>query len=391
MFFYKVNYYHNTFFIINNNFYVYIKPIDNIHVYIFDIINNILFLKINNKNLNKSENFYIKIIKNNNYCEIDIKNIKKNYIKIGNINNFNLDRKLYIINDFINFDKEYYIQNNKLIDILNIDNEKYINYHWILCGQYNPYLYFKYLLKKYEDIIFNINYTKIQYDINKSNTLLFIDDRYDSSFIYLLILFCYSIDETWNITIFTIEDNISKYKNDFNKIGISGKIELLENKFNNSNDYSNLLKKDSFWKRIKENNVLIFQYDSFCMGKFSNEFFNYNYIGARWPHNASKYKDIKIGNGGTSFRKTRVMENICKKNNKKNRIAEDVFLCELLYENNLHNCTIEIADKFAFENIFNENSIYAHQIYNSIKLCTIDKFMYEKLVKLTPILKMDSK
>lgn len=390
MFFYKVNYYHNTFFFINNN-YVYIKPTNNTHVYIFDIIDNILFLKINNKNLNKAENFYIKIIKNNNYCEIDIKNIKRNYIKIGNINNFNLNKKLYITNDFINFDKEYYIQNNKLIDILNIDNEKYINYHWILCGQYNPYLYFKYLLKKYEDIIFNINYTKIQYDINKSNTLLFIDDRYDSSFIYLLILFCYSIDETWNITIFTIEDNISKYKNDLNKIGVSGKIELLENKFNNSNDYSNLLKKESFWKRIKENNVLIFQYDSFCMDKFNNEFFNYNYIGARWPHNASKYKDIKIGNGGTSFRRTRVMENMCKKNNKKNIIAEDVFLCELLYENNLHNCTIEISDKFAFENIFNEYSIYAHQIYNSIKLCDIDKFIYKKLVKLTPILKMDSK
>ena len=391
MFFYKINYYYNKFFIINNNFYVYIKPTDNTHLYIFDIIDNMLFLKINNKNLNKAENFYIKVIKNNNYCEIDIKNIKKNYIKIGNIINFNLNKRLYITNDFINFDKEYYIQNNKLIDKLNINNEKYIDYHWVLCGQYNPYLYFKYLLKKYENIIFNINYTKIQYDIKKSNTLLFIDDRYDSSFIYLLILFCYSIDETWNITIFTIENNISKYKNDFDKIGITGKIELLENKFNNSNDYSNLLKKESFWKRIKENNVLIFQYDSFCMGKFNNDFFNYNYIGARWPHNASKYKDIKIGNGGTSFRKTRVMEDMCKKNNKKNNTAEDVFLCELLYENNLHNCNIEIADKFSFENIFNENSIYAHQIYNSIKLCDIDKFIYEKLIKLTSVLEMDSK
>ena len=127
------------------------------------------------------------------------------------------------------------------------------------------------------------------------------------------------------------------------------------------------------------------------MGKFNNDFFNYNYIGARWPHNASKYKDIKIGNGGTSFRKTRVMENMCKKNNKKNKTAEDVFLCELLHENNLHNCTIEISDKFAFENIFNENSIYGHQIYNSIKLSDIDKFMYEKLILLNPILKMDSK
>jgi hypothetical protein len=391
MFFYKINYYHNTFFIINNNFYVYIKPSDNSYVYIFDIIDNILFLKIDGKNTNKSENFYIKIIKNNNYCEVDIKNIKKNYIKIGNINNFILNTKFCLTNDFINFDKEYYIKNNKFIDKLYINNKKYIDYHWVLCGQYHPYLYFKYLLKKYENIIFNINYTKIQYNIDKNNTLLFIDDRYDPSFIYLLILFCYSIDESWNIIVFTVENNVNKYKNDFDKIGITGKIELLENKFNNSNDYSNLLKKENFWKRIKEDNVLIFQYDSFCMGKFNNHFFNYNYIGARWPHNACKYKDIKVGNGGTSFRKTRVMENICKKNNKKNNIAEDVFLCQLLYENNLHNCTIEIADKFAFENIFNEYSIYAHQIYNSIELSAMDNFMYKKLVSLISILKMDSK
>lgn len=385
MLYYKINYYHNIFFIINNYYYVYIKPTNNNYIYIFDIIDNILFLKIDGKNINKSENFYIKLIKDNNYCEIDIKNIKKNYIKIGNINNFILNTQFYVTNDFINFDKEYYIQNNKFIDKLNINNEKYIDYHWVLCGQYHPYLYFKYLLKKYENIIFNINYTKIQYNIDKNNTLLFIDDRYDSSFIYLLILFCYSIDESWNIIVFTVENNVNKYKNDFDKIGITGKIELLENKFNNNNDYSNLLKKENFWKRIKEDNVLIFQYDSFCMGKFNDHFFNYNYIGARWPHNACKYKDIKVGNGGTSFRKTRVMENMCKKYNKKNNIAEDVFFCELLYENNLHNCTIEIADKFAFENIFNEYSIYAHQLYNSIELSTIDKFMYEKIKKLFSI------
>ena len=60
MFFYKINYYYNTFFIINNNFYVYIKPTDNTHLYIFDIIDNMLFLKINNKNLNKAEIFILK-------------------------------------------------------------------------------------------------------------------------------------------------------------------------------------------------------------------------------------------------------------------------------------------------------------------------------------------
>jgi hypothetical protein len=387
MIYYEINYYYNNFFIINEKYYIYIKPINNKHIY--DIINNNnkLYLRINGKNIKKKEDIILILINNQNKCvNINLKNIRINYIEICNIDNldnYEFNYEISIINNFINYDKSYYIQNNKFINKLYINNEKYINYHWLLCGQYNPYLYFKYLLKKYEDIIFKINYIKINYDNNKKNTLLFIDNRYDSSFIYLLILFCYSIDETWNINVFTTIEHINEYQKDFDKLGINGKIHTINIDIKTNNDYSTLLKDHNFWKRIIEENVLIFQYDSFCMGKFDNIFYNYNYIGARWPHKACKYHEIKIGNGGTSFRKTRVIENMCKKySNIKNNCPEDVFICELLYENNLHNCTIEIADKFAFENIFNDNSIYAHQIYNTVKLSDMDKFIYDKIILL---------
>jgi hypothetical protein len=265
-----------------------------------------------------------------------------------------------------------------------LDNTKYINYHWLLCGRVNPYIYFKYLLKKYEDIIFKLNIPKIDYNINKKNTLLFIDDRYDPSFIYLARLFLYSVDETWNITIFTNENNKEYFENDLNKLGVVGNIIIINNKFNNNIEYSNLLKDVNFWKSIKEDNCLLFQYDSFCMKRFDSIFFNYNYIGARWPHKASKYSNINIGNGGTSFRKVRVMEDLINKYNINNNISkkkliEDVFFAELLFENKLYNCTEDIADTFSFENIFNNNSCYAHQIYNTIKLDCMDNFIYEKL------------
>jgi hypothetical protein len=45
------------------------------------------------------------------------------------------------------------------------------------------------------------------------------------------------------------------------ELNIEGKIILLEKSFENIEDYSNLLKSDSFWSKITEENVLMFQYD----------------------------------------------------------------------------------------------------------------------------------
>ena len=164
------------------------------------------------------------------------------------------------------------------------------------------------------------------------------------------------------------------------KIGIIGKINILQNKFKNSYDYSLLLKDKNFWNKIREENVLLFQYDSFCMGKFNDIFLNYNYIGARWPHNPFNNEIINIGNGGTSFRKSRIMENICKKYS--NNLSEDLFFGYYLFKDNLQNCNNEIADLFSFENIFCDYSIYAHQIYNTVKLEDLDNFIYNKLISL---------
>ena len=357
----------------------------NHHIYKFELINNNLFLFIINKNTNKKNNFSMKIINNKMEATININQQKANYINIGDITKINFNKHFSLISENSNklshFDINYYIENNKFIPKNESDHE-FIKHHWYFCGQYNPQMLFKYLLKKHENIILQKNYPKITYSEEKKNTLLFIDDRYDSSFKYLLILFLYSVGESWNITVCTTEINKPLYENDFTSLKITGRIILLENNFKNVYEYSQLLKNYKFWENIKEDNCLTFQYDSFCMGKFDNIFLHYNYIGARWPHNACLNPNIRIGNGGTSFRKTRVMETVCKKYDKKDikkNYAEDLFFCELLYEEKLLNCPNKIADYFAFENIFNEHSIYAHQIYNTIKLDDMDHFMYRKL------------
>ena len=386
--FFKIDKYYIYIYIPNEDFKYQVELIGDSDLYIF----------INNINIRYKNDISLKIMYDNLYIDVT-KTSENNMILIENIHKLNYetcnkkknDDNISIINNNFelnfknlhpNFNFTYYIENNKFI---NCTEEKYLMYHWLYFGQKNEILYTKYLFKKYENIILNLKYPKINYDISKKNTLLFIDDRYDSSFFYLLILFLYSVDESWNINIFTISEKKEYYENDLQKLGIHCKIHILEKKFKCIEDYNRLLINSSLWKNIIEDNVLLFQYDSFVFGKFNPIFFNYNYIGARWPHSISNMTNIYIGNGGTSFRKTRVMEYICKKYENsviKKIYNEDIFFAEMLAKEDLYNCTNNIADMFSFENIFLDNSVYGHQIYLKIDIEKMDNFIYQKLIKL---------
>jgi hypothetical protein len=374
---------HNIFFMISD-YYIHINNNNNKYIYNIELIDNIVYLFIKNRNIR--DNIKIKIIYKKTFY-VKIYNDYDNLIKIGDLTKFNYIDIIDIYDNieniypdiFNNFDINYYFQNNNFLKNIDINNKNFILCHWYYCGRFSPNLYIKYLLKKYDSLINKIKYPLIKYSKNKKNTLLFIDDRYDPSFIYLLTLFLYSVDNSWNINIFTTFDNKVYYEDVLNKLNIEGNIILLDNKFENINDYSNLLKNVNFWNKIEEDNCLLFQYDSFCMGKFDKIFFDYNYIGAKWGHRPLLFKKIFIGNGGTSFRKTRVMEYLCSKyKDIKKNYPEDMYFSELLYEEKMHNCTEEISDKFSFENIYS-NSIYTHQLYKSIPLHELDNFIHKHI------------
>ena len=393
----------NIFFLINNKYYIYIYEVNNKYIYTFETIDDILFLFIKNKDIDSEECFKLKIMYDKKEYIIELENEKSNVVKLGNIDNFNYyDSNIQNINeqeltDSISINNTYmndtyindtyinnYIENNSYIKDIDKNNKKFILYHWYLCGQYDAHLYFKYLLHKYNNIILNLNYSKLKYSNKNNNTLLFIDNRHDSTFIYLLILFIFSVDSSWNINIITTKEKQKFYQNDLNTLDVTGKITIL----NEIGNYSELLKKSSFWKNIKEDNCLLFQYDSFCMGKFDNIFLNYNYIGAKWKNEASNLiPSLEVGNGGTSFRKTRIMEYLSDKYKNSNKNSpEDVFFAELLYEEYLYTYNTDIANRFSFENIYNDNSIYGHQIYKSISHDNLDNFMYKKLIKLSKMI-----
>ena len=430
----------NNFFVIDNRYFIYIYLVNKTYTYSIEYINNILYLICPNKNTNKLDTFKLKIMYDKRECLLEYPNQQTNIIKIGNpedlpyedaidltklikMNNYYIyeikrreidDEIKYIINNDVlivkdvkafkgvhllivdeTLLKQYDIiikRGNTIIpdlkslvinDIININNDAVTDYHWYFNGKYNSYLYFIHLIEKYKDLILKLNYDKIQWSADKKNTLLFIDTRYDKVFMYLLILFVYSVDMAWNITIYTTPEHKGSYLADMEKLGLSGSIRMLSRDIQNISDYSNMLRDGSFWEEIKEDNCLLFQYDSFCMGKFDKIFFDYPYIGALWFNDSSIISDnVVIGNGGTSFRKTRIMEYLCKKYSDKDikkNYPEDLFFAELLYEERMNNCPVDIAGRFSFENIFNDNSVYGHQIYKSIDIDKLDDFIYRKL------------
>ena len=349
-----------------------------------------VFILIHNKKNNNNEELLLKIMYEKYICLKKLI-INSNVFNIGDFEDYKfIENDTFIIfqkisdfnEKFEDFDFEYYVENNNMI---NCTEKDYLMNHWYYCGRYNKYFYFKYLLKKYAHLILDLKHSKIKYDSQKNNTLLFIDNRYDSSFLYILKLFLYSVDESWNLKIYTTKENIESYNNDLNKLEIETNINILEVPLMSIKDYNKLLRNPDFWNEIKEENILLFQYDSIALGKFKSDFLNYNYIGAEWGCSDNESVNLYIGNGGTSFRKARIMEMICKKYGKikiKKEYNEDLFICNSLFKEGLHNCSLEIANSFSCENIFNPESIYGHQIYNNIDIDTLEKHIKNKLEKM---------
>jgi len=107
---------------------------------------------------------------------------------------------------------------------------------------------------------------------------------------------------------------------------------------------------------------LIFQLDGFPLNYeyWDFEFFNYDYIGAPWPH----YYNL-VGNGGFSLRSKKFLETSEKLINSCDGSPEDFFLLVTqkneLIKNKIKIAPLDIACKFSIENVMHTN----HNLYSS--------------------------
>lgn len=124
-------------------------------------------------------------------------------------------------------------------------------------------------------------------------------------------------------------------------------------KIKSAREYDNFIIKN-FYKYIDTDFVLIVQHDGliYKSENWSDNFLKFDYIGACWP--TAPKKQNKVGNGGFSLRSKKFMHEASKVlNTNYCNEAEDVYLCETLYDhmknNNFKYATVDIASNFSSE------------------------------------------
>ena len=139
------------------------------------------------------------------------------------------------------------------------------------------------------------------------------------------------------------------------------------NRLNNINDYSRFILYD-LCSYINTDYIILVQYDGYILRpeKWTNEFLNYDYIGAPWPKNIHYSGDIniRVGNGGFTLRSKKIL-NILNElqlpftDNGTGYYNEDGVLCNYyrkeLEKNGIKFATPEVAAMFSHELDCDEN------------------------------------
>ena len=121
-------------------------------------------------------------------------------------------------------------------------------------------------------------------------------------------------------------------------------------------DYDSVFRTTEFWKTITSDNILIFQADTILLRTGIDEFLDYSYVGAPWL----KPKEGKyVGNGGLSIRNKNRMIDIIKKYPNDDYFKEDIYFIK--YLNNEDIAPIEVAERFAVEDLYYNDPLGLHQ------------------------------
>ena len=128
------------------------------------------------------------------------------------------------------------------------------------------------------------------------------------------------------------------------------KIEVVYiNKIKNRNDYNKFIIYD-LYKYVDSERVMIIQWGGFPINSkhWSEEFLNYDYIGAPWFFESLIYKH-KVGNGGFSIRSKRLCEFTAKNERFVRKISRSNNLLEYGYNFNAEDNLICIINKVLLE------------------------------------------
>ena len=179
------------------------------------------------------------------------------------------------------------------------------------------------------------------------------------------------LDDTWSMVIFTGNLNYDYVKNICDNIGNITVIKMGVDRFA-INDYNNMLLTEIFWNMINAEHILIFQGDSLLLRYGINDYLDYDYVGAPWPHDSPTV----IGNGGLSLRRKSFIKRVFKeysidkaplqlKPDYLENVPEDVYFSYGLTYLGGKVPSLEQAKKFSVESIYCDDPIGMHQMWHA--------------------------
>jgi len=182
----------------------------------------------------------------------------------------------------------------------------------------------------------------------------------DAFFLPLVIKnFCLTLGDDWNFHFFInerVEQFLSKELPDF-KYRLT---RLRENKIR-PEQYSFLLRQRSFWEKIREETILIFQGDCLLLRSIPLWVEQFDMIGAPC---GLIHDDRCTFNGGFSLRKRTAMLEVAltdEKQNKTEARPEDVFFTDELWKQKIYKLpNVQTAFQFATESVYSTHCIGIH-------------------------------
>ena len=144
-----------------------------------------------------------------------------------------------------------------------------------------------------------------------------------------------------------------------------------------SKDYSAFVLRE-LSDHIRTEHCLVVQWDGFILDsrQWTDDFLNYDYVGAPWP----QFRDgHDVGNGGFSLRSRRLLE-ACRDRRFSDAHPEDVAICRINRTFLEGSCGIcfahrELATRFAFERAPRMNTTFGfHGIFNMVDVLGTDRF-----------------
>ena len=132
-------------------------------------------------------------------------------------------------------------------------------------------------------------------------------------------------------------------------------------------------------EHVTTDHILFVQWDAMAYNKdmWTNDFLQYDYIGAPWPwaHNG-----VNIGNGGFSLRSRRLLDALQDPHIQSQGRHEDLVIGEYfrpyLESKGMRYPTVDVAAQFSYELGDYQNSFGFHGPWNVIKLADLDTVDY---------------